>query len=121
MRQIFILFFVSTALSVGCHKSLTQGQAPSAKQEKVACLDQKIKDFKARACETGNVKEYLFQSKLVYVFDVGRCGADFTTDVLDADCKKLGQLGGFTGNKHINGADFFATAKLQKTVWEKDK
>ncbi len=69
-------------------------------------------------CASAKIKEYTFQSKLVYVFDPGNCGADMTSNVMDENGKSLGFLGGILGNSLINGADF-SEAKFLRTVWEK--
>lgn len=53
----------------------------------------------------------------VYVFNIGNtCGADMSSDVIDAECNNLGYLGGFDGNWEINGEDF-SNAIFVKTVW----
>ena len=84
------------------------------------CLDVKISAFQKHGliCDTtASVKEYLFQNRAVFVFDFGTCGADYTSDVLEGNCKLLGRLGGFAGNGKIDGADF-STATYVRTVWE---
>jgi hypothetical protein len=88
--------------------------------ENPACIDSKVEEFKfIISCSVGsNVKEYEFQSKRVFVFDPGTCGADMTSEVLDENCNSLGFLGGIAGNTKINGEDF-NNAKLKRTVWSK--
>lgn len=82
------------------------------------CIKNDIKDFEKSACDKGaNVKKYIYQSKDVYVFYPGTCGADMTSEVLDEDCNSLGYLGGLTGNTTINGGDF-GNATYKETVWE---
>lgn len=53
----------------------------------------------------------------MYVLNHGTCGADLTDEVLDANCKHLGSLGGITGNIKINGEDF-RTARQVRIVWK---
>ena len=88
--------------------------------ENPACIDTKVEEFKfIISCSVGsNVKEYEFQSKRVFVFDPGTCGADMTSEVLDENCNSLGFLGGIAGNTKINGEDF-KNAKLKRTIWSK--
>jgi hypothetical protein len=88
--------------------------------EDPACIVNKVDEFKFTiSCNVGgNVKEYEFQSKPVFVFDPGTCGADMTSEVLDENCNSLGFLGGIAGNTKINGEDF-NNAKLKRTVWSK--
>jgi len=85
-----------------------------------ACIEKKIEEFKnISSCNVGsNVKEYEFQSKRVFVFDPGTCGADMTSEVLDDQCSSLGFLGGFAGNTKINGEDF-SQAQLKQTLWHR--
>ena len=68
-------------------------------------------------CEHGaNVKEYIFQGQTVFVFDIGYCGADLSSGVVDNNCNLIGTLGGFLGNTKINGEEF-SYAKYVRTVW----
>jgi hypothetical protein len=85
-----------------------------------ACIDNKVNEFKNTvSCNTGtNVKQYEFQSKMVYVFDPGTCGADMASEVFDDNCNSLGFLGGIMGNTKINGEDF-SKAKLTSTIWSR--
>jgi len=70
-------------------------------------------------CEGGaNVRQYTFQEQTVFVFDMGSCGADLTSDVVDSDCNLLGRLGGFLGNTIING-ETFSNAQYIRTVWSR--
>ena len=55
---------------------------------------------------------------MVYVFDLGTCGADMTSEVLDENCNTLGFLGGIAGNTKINGDDF-GNAKYKSTIWSR--
>jgi len=70
-------------------------------------------------CQHGaNVQQYAFQGQTVFVFDMGICGADLTSDVVDSECNLLGRLGGFVGNTIINGEEF-SNAKYIRTVWSR--
>ncbi|MGV3504493.1 MAG: DUF6970 domain-containing protein [Adhaeribacter sp.] len=84
------------------------------------CLVAKTKSFKKRSpCDTGNsVKEYKFQDKTVYMLSDGNCYADSGAEVIDSDCMYLGNLGGLTGSRKVNGVDFYTHATLVRTVWE---
>jgi len=64
------------------------------------------------------VKQYIFQGQTAFVFEIGACGADLTSDVVDNECKLLGRLGGFIGNTIINGDDF-SDAQYVRTVWSR--
>ena len=83
------------------------------------CIKHSIRGFRSTtACDEGaNVKEYLFQNQLVYVFDPGTCGADMTSEVMDEGCETLGYLGGIAGNTIIKG-DSFSGADYQRTIWK---
>jgi hypothetical protein len=110
MKHLLILIWGSFALFTSCKKD---SKTP-------ACIDSKVNEFKnITSCNIGtNVKQYEFQSKLVYVFDPGTCGADMTSEVLDENCNSLGFLGGIMGNTKINGEDF-SNAKYKSTVWSR--
>jgi hypothetical protein len=80
------------------------------------CIIDEIADFKETSiCEDATVKEYWFQSQIVYVFDPSCC-CDFQSPVLDYNCNVLGALGGISGNTKINGEEF-SNAKFRRTVW----
>jgi hypothetical protein len=84
-----------------------------------ACIRREIKQFNHDSdCNTASVKEYSFQTKIVYTFDPGLCGADMTTKVLDSECNVLGSLGGYAGNTEINNEEF-SNAVFIRTVWKK--
>ncbi len=87
-----------------------------------ACVDQKIVAFdNQKMCpDTGDVKEYLFQGKQIYVFNPGDCGADMTSEVIDSQCNTLGFLGSITGNTKINNEDF-SNAVYVRTIWARNK
>lgn len=106
------LLLASILVLTACEK------ADIAKNTPPCVKSSTIKFAKSSICEDGgNVKEYLFQNKLVYVFDQGSCGNDVSFSVIDAECNALGSLGGFGGNTTING-ESFRTAEYQRTVWE---
>jgi Domain of unknown function (DUF6970) len=70
-------------------------------------------------CEHGpNVTEYIFQGQTVFVFDMGYCGADLSSEVVDNNCNSIGFLGGFLGNTRINGEEF-SNAKYIATIWSR--
>ena len=107
-----MLFLISTTTAMGCYKNGIEKDTPQ-------CVAKKIIDFSKESCDEGaNVKQYTFQGISVFVFDHGTCGADFTSEVIDSDCNRLGYLGGIIGNTKINGEDF-SNAVFIKTTWKK--
>lgn len=110
MKRLIPLFAL-IALT-GCDKLDVEPGVPE-------CVKKNIRDFNKQACENGAyVEEYTFQNKTVYVFYSGPCGYDTASEVIDSDCKKIGYLGGFTGNKEVNGVNFSSNATFIKTVWK---
>lgn len=108
--KALIFFGVAAAALHTCDKDAKQVLAP--------CVEQKIAQFGEEACENGaNVKEYIFREKTVYVFDPGKCGADMTSEVIDKGCTTIGYLGGFTGNREVEGEKFDGAASYVRTVW----
>lgn len=107
-KQILLINALVLSLLMACKK---ESKTPD-------CIDKKIEEFKFYiSCSIGsNVKEYQFQSKRVFVFDPGTCGADMTSEVIDENCNSLGYLGGIAGNTKINGEDF-SNARLTRTLW----
>ena len=94
------------------------GKKPIATSSK-SCLDDKIVVYnKESHCGDASVSEYLFREKTVYVFEPGTCGADMASEVVTADCKTLGYLGGYAGNTKING-ESFSNAEFVRVVWKK--
>jgi hypothetical protein len=85
------------------------------------CVIERIETFDENSsCSDGvKVDLYTYQSADVYVFEPGTCGADMTSEVIDADCNTLGYLGGITGNQQIQGSNFYDNAVFKETVWEK--
>jgi hypothetical protein len=110
IKQFHLLMLGAALILTSCKKD---NKTP-------ACIDTKVNEFKnIISCNTGSkVKQFEFQSKLVYVFDPGTCGADMTSEVLDENCNSLGFLGGIMGNTKINGADF-SQAKYKSTLWSR--
>jgi len=118
MHKIFsfmkrlLLLSTSATLFLSCNKLEIADNTPS-------CIQEKIKKFdKSTNCETASVKEFSYQGTSVYMFDLGNCGNDMQSEVLNADCKTLGSLGGNVGNNTING-ESFSDAIFIKTIWEK--
>lgn len=107
-KQLSILILTALLIFSSCKKD---SKTP-------ACIDHKVNEFKNTiSCNVGsNVKQYEFQTKLVYVFDPGTCGADMTSEVLDENCNTLGFLGGIAGNTKINGEEF-DHAKFKRIIW----
>ena len=111
MKKILLSLSLPVALASCTHKVVDSTGVP-------ACLSGSIENFKKidAACPDRFVEEYTFQGKTVYVLRHGTCGADMTDEVIDANCKSLGMLGGFAGNTRING-ESFSSAKLKRVVW----
>jgi len=84
-----------------------------------SCIEQRIANFGEEVCDTGaSVKQYLFQGETTYAIHFGNCIADYHDLILDENCDTLGLIGGFTGSTEINGVDYYATAKLEATIWQ---
>lgn len=111
MKKISFLL-VLLIFVISCSRKTSIDATKSKLQSEISLFKQN------NNCASAKIMEYTFQSKLVYVLDPGKCGADMTSNVIDENGKSLGFLGGFTGNTVINGADF-SEAKLLRTVWEK--
>jgi hypothetical protein len=116
MKTAPYLLLSLLALSTGCDKLDVAKNTPD-------CIKKEIKKIDGNPCKEGaNVQEYIFKektgNKTVYVIDYGNCGADFTFPVIDSDCNELGELGGITGTRDINGQNFYANAEYVRTVWE---
>jgi hypothetical protein len=84
------------------------------------CIREKIEQFSKNQniCSNATIEQYIFQDKMVYCLNIGTCGADLTTPVIDSDCNSIGFLGGLQGNIIING-ESFSKAKHIRTVWRK--
>ena len=104
------LIFAILLLNIGCAVNVQPGYPD--------CLEDRIKDFKKNSiCDRGaNVTSYLFQGDTVFVFSPGTCGADISSTVYDKSCKRIGYLGGFIGNRIINGENF-TNAEFLEIVW----
>jgi len=69
-----------------------------------------------------NVEEYMFQNKLVYVFNPdNRVIADAASLIKDSDCNTLCHIGGYSVPPvdMCNGEVFSQAAILQRIIWEK--
>ncbi len=109
--KIIALLLICTCIGA-CNKADIASGTPK-------CIVRKIKKFdKENTCNDAEVREYMFQGKAVYTFEPGSCGMDESTEVLDADCSRLGNLGGISGNHIINGEDFIK-ATFVKSIWKK--
>src|SRR6478735_3990164 len=112
MIKFFLMLFISCMMVIGCNKQKVARNTPR-------CIKKEIESFAKTECNDGvKVDEYMFQTKYVYLFDPGNCGADMSSQVLDSDCRTLGQLGGITGNTKINGEEF-SNAKFIRNIWKK--
>ncbi|MES3017497.1 MAG: hypothetical protein V4721_06960 [Bacteroidota bacterium] len=108
--KILTLVLLSATLTIAC-----TAQKPAIPE----CVETKISEYNlSSACSDAKVDQYTFQGKTVYAFVPGTCGADMTTEVMNADCTTMGYLGGIAGNTKINGTEF-STAKFVKLIWKK--
>lgn len=108
--KILTLLLFSVTLMIACTT-----QRPAIPN----CIEARIREYRlSTTCGDANVDEYTFQGNTVYAFGPGTCGADMTTEVMNANCETLGYLGGIAGNTKIKGEEF-STAKFVKTVWNK--
>ncbi|MBK7637654.1 MAG: hypothetical protein IPJ13_27730 [Saprospiraceae bacterium] len=110
MKHILIIF-TALLFTLSCSKSESENSIPD-------CLDKKISTFKDNLiCDRAQVKQYLFQSKTVFVFDNQQCCCDHFSEVMDANCKLMGNLGGIASLTKINGDDF-SKATFVNVVWK---
>ena len=55
------------------------------------CIREKIVRFSKYTCpKSGNVMEFEFHKKLVYVFSQGNCPDELNAEVVDSNCAHLG-------------------------------
>ncbi len=113
MKKILQLLILSLIAAISsCKKDENNTVVPK-------CIGQIIESTKANACpKNSKVSSYLFQKKIVYVFDFQSCVADGGIDVYSEKCEYIGLLGGFAGIEKINGVKFFENAKLIQVLWE---
>jgi len=108
MKNLLIILLVIAIAA--CNKDNDDQNIPE-------CIKDRIEKFKKEViCDESKVNQYLFQDKIVYVFDLTFCCCDYSSEVLNSQCNYLGDLGGFWGNRIINGENF-DNAKFIKTVW----
>ncbi|HMG14502.1 MAG TPA: hypothetical protein VK590_03580 [Saprospiraceae bacterium] len=84
------------------------------------CISEQIKEIERINLPGSYISEYWFQDQIVYYIFTGYA-PDITYAVINRNCEVLGLLGGFVGNKFINGEDFYKNAKLIKLVWKRNK
>ncbi|MCB9256696.1 MAG: hypothetical protein H6579_06175 [Chitinophagales bacterium] len=110
MKNLLSLFLFITLFLIACNKS---------SDKSLDCVESAITKFQLESfCNSGSsVKSYHFQNEVVFVFEEGACGADFTSLVLSSSCDTLGYLGGITGNAIIQGENF-NSASLIGVVWQ---
>ena len=92
--------------------------------EGLVCVPVCLTDIIANIAQDSNtgwagIAAYKFQNQVVYYIDPGHYADDQAYEVQDADCKLLGLLEGFVGNRIIHGDDFYKKAKFIGVVWEK--
>lgn len=112
MREISSILLLLTLSFGSCEKSDIAENTPN-------CIMIKIEGLKKSSiCNDPSIKEYRFQTKVVYVVDPGTCGADMSAGVFDNNCEEIGELGGITGNTIINGEEF-SNAQFIRLIWKK--
>lgn len=117
MKKAIVIGLMATGL-YACHKK-QNGPQKIDDGGVETCIDSTIRRFAQSEfiCNTGaTVKKYFFQNDVVFVFDWGSCGNDFTSEVLNGNCDTIGYLGGISGNYIINGQSFDSATYIQ-TVW----
>jgi hypothetical protein len=83
------------------------------------CIREKIKSFSKYTCKTGgNVMEYEFDTKLVYVFKLGNCDEILNAEVLDASCNTLGYIYPNQTINIVDSLDFNDVAIFKRIIWE---
>jgi len=108
--QTFLLITISVFMT-SC-SSEDYGDVPD-------CIEDQINTFKKDVCdENATVILYEFQGADAYVFDIGSCIIDGSSNVVSDKCEILGILGTEAGFYHINGVSFIDNATLIRTVWE---
>jgi hypothetical protein len=109
MKAIFAVLLLAM-LGTGCRKNYLP---------EPECILSSVESFKKTAiCDHGaSVNVYEFAGRTVYVFDPGNCGADMQSNVLDANCRVLGVLGGIADNTKIDGIEFSSNSYYLRTVW----
>lgn len=115
MKKAFYPVLAAGLFLSACDEADIEKNTPSCIRQKAINLSRET------PCEEGAaVKEYLFQGRTVYVLSAGSCIADGSDEVVDANCNRLGYLGGFGGNTSING-ESFAKAEFRRTIWQQAK
>ena len=106
---LFLLVFVS------CKKSDIADGTPSCIYKEIAA--NKINSHWGVA----SVEEYLFQNKLVYVFNPGTDIADAPSIIKDDNCNTICNVGGYgiPPVSMCNGDIFYQVATLKRTIWKK--
>ncbi|MFN0275287.1 MAG: DUF6970 domain-containing protein [Chitinophagales bacterium] len=82
------------------------------------CIRNKINKEKSSYCNEADVKQYVFNGRDVYVFNIQSCFADGGSEVLDQDCNDVCFLGGFGGFTDCEGVNFENDAEFVQTIWE---
>lgn len=111
MKSTALALYLILSLLISCKKD---------KETTPECIQSRTIAFSNNgSCEHGaNVKQYTFQGKSVFTFEMGNCGADLAVTVLDANCSTLGYLGGREGVTKINGEEF-SSATYVRTIWSR--
>ena len=83
------------------------------------CVKKKIRTHnKSSSCESAEtVTEYKFQDKTVYVLGYRSCYG--FTQIIDSNCKTIGNLGGLARNTKVNDIEFYPNATLIRRIWQK--
>jgi len=102
--------------------SLTQCNKEDVSTDLPPCLSEIIAQLEKEDCPSvGQVFQYQFQGKTVYVIHPKNCGADLTSGVVDKNCNPICQLGGIAGNANCEGVNFMEHATDEKLVYPLNK
>lgn len=115
MRLSYIIVIIFLILFISCKKSDIADNIPSCVRNEIAT--NKIKPNWGIA----SVEEYLFQNKLVYVFNPSNSIADAPSFIKDDNCNTICTVGGFgiPPTNMCNGEIFYQAATLKRTIWKK--
>lgn len=114
MKSLNIVIIILIFTFSNCQKTDVKIETPE-------CMEQLIQEFEndVNFCETGkSVYQYKFQDQFVYVFNPGDCGADMMSNVYDAECNLICNLGGIAGIILCNDENFSAGATDETLIWE---
>jgi len=108
MKYLTLLLLATTVLFTSCGDEET---------ELPTCIDELLTDFKVDACSTADLTIWRFRGEEVYCFNWVPCFSDGTSDIYDANCTLICQLGGISGNPECANVDWESNAVLTETIF----